>query len=92
MTVPVAEWGTLGFFLNFVSFGSTVVSDEYTSDDLVAHNSYEIVGGFSYGTSLGKGWGLGLTAKLFYSDLSSGASVGGEYALTHKTWIERVVK
>lgn len=82
MTVPVAEWGTLGFFLNFVSFGSTVVSDEYTSDDLVAHNSYEIVGGFSYGTSLGKGWGLGLTAKLFYSDLSSGASVGGEKATT----------
>lgn len=74
MTVPVAEWGTLGFFLNFVSFGSTVVSDEYSSDDLVAYNSYEIVGGFSYGTNLGNGWGLGLTAKLFYSDLSSGGA------------------
>ncbi len=74
MTVPVAEWGTLGFFVNFVSFGSTVVSDEYTSDDLVAYNSYEIVGGFSYGTQLGDGWGLGLTAKLFYSDLSSGSA------------------
>ena len=82
MTVPVAEWGTLGFFVNFVSFGSTVVSDEYTTDDLVAYNSYEIVGGFSYGTTLGKGWGIGLTAKLFYSDLSSGASVNSEKATT----------
>lgn len=82
MTVPVAEWGTLGFFLNFVSFGSSVVSDEYTSDDLVEQNSYEIVGGFSYGTALGRGWGLGLTAKLFYSDLSSGASTGSDKATT----------
>lgn len=82
MTVPVAEWGTLGFFVNFVSFGSTVVSDEYSQDDLVARNSYEIVGGFSYGTGLGRGWGLGLTAKLFYSDLTSGASAGSEKATT----------
>ncbi|NLG39579.1 MAG: PorV/PorQ family protein [Fibrobacter sp.] len=82
MTIPLAEWGTLGFFVNFISFGSTVVSDEFTSDDLVAYNSSEIVGGFSYGTHIGKDWGLGVSIKLFYSDLSSGASTGEEEATT----------
>lgn len=82
MTIPLAEWGTLGFFVNFISFGSTVVSDEYTSDELVAYNSSEIVGGFSYGTQIGKNWGLGVSIKLFYSDLSSGASTGEEEATT----------
>ena len=42
MTIPLAEWGTLGFFVNFISFGSTVVSDEFTSDDLVAYNSLKL--------------------------------------------------
>jgi hypothetical protein len=82
MTIPLAEWGTLGFFVNFISFGSTVVSDEFTSDDLVAYNSSEIVGGFSYGTHIGNDWGLGVSIKLFYSDLSSGASTGEEEATT----------
>ncbi|HQB65534.1 MAG TPA: PorV/PorQ family protein, partial [Fibrobacteraceae bacterium] len=82
MTIPLAEWGTLGFFVNFISFGSTVVSDEFTSDDLVAYNSSEIVGGFSYGTHIGKDWGLGVSIKLSYSDLSSGASTGEEEATT----------
>lgn len=82
MTIPLAEWGTLGFFINFISFGSTVVSDEFTSDELVAYNSSEIVGGFSYGTQIGKNWGLGVSIKLFYSDLSSGASTGEEEATT----------
>lgn len=82
MTIPLAEWGTLGFFVNFISFGSTVVSDEFTSDELVAYNSSEIVGGFSYGTQIGKNWGLGVSIKLFYSDLSSGASTGEEEATT----------
>lgn len=82
MTIPLAEWGTLGFFVNFISFGSTVVSDEFTADELVAYNSSEIVGGFSYGTQVGKNWGLGVTIKLFYSDLSSGAAAGEEEATT----------
>lgn len=82
MTIPLAEWGTLGFFVNFISFGSTVVSDEFTADELVAYNSSEIVGGFSYGTQIGKNWGLGVTIKLFYSDLSSGAAAGEEEATT----------
>jgi hypothetical protein len=82
MTVPVAEWGTLGFFVNFVSFGSTVVSGDVDADDLVAYNSSEIVGGVSYGTRFPNNWGLGLSIKLFYSDLSSGAGAGEEEATT----------
>ena len=74
MTVPLAEWGTLGFFVNFISFGSTLVSDEFSSDELVAYNSSEIVGGLSYGTQLINRWALGVNVKLFYSDLSSGSA------------------
>ena len=82
MTIPLNDWGTMGFFVNFVSFGSTVASGDIEADDLVAYNSSEIVGGFSYGTRFPGDWGLGLSIKFFYSDLSSGASTGEEDATT----------
>ncbi|PWJ68093.1 MULTISPECIES: PorV/PorQ family protein [unclassified Fibrobacter] len=82
MTIPLNDWGTMGFFVNFVSFGSTVASGDVDADDLVAYNSSEIVGGFSYGTRFPGDWGLGLSIKFFYSDLSSGASTGEEDATT----------
>lgn len=82
MTIPMNDWGTIGISVNFVSFGSTVVSGDIDADDLVAYNSSEIVGGISYGTRFPNDWGLGLSIKLFYSDLSSGASVGEEKATT----------
>ncbi len=82
MTIPLNDWGTMGFFVNFVSFGSTVASGDIEADDLVAYNSSEIVGGFSYGTRFPGNWGLGLSIKFFYSDLSSGASTGEEDATT----------
>ena len=82
LTIPLNDWGTLGFSVNFVSFGSTVVSGDIDADDLVAYNSSEIVGGISYGTRFPNDWGLGLSIKFFYSDLSSGASTGEEEATT----------
>ena len=82
MTIPLNDWGTLGVSVNFVSFGSTVVSGELDADDLVAYNSSEIVGGISYGTRFPNDWGLGLSIKFFYSDLSSGAAAGEEEATT----------
>ena len=82
MTIPLSDWGTLGFFVNFVSFGSTIASGDVDADDLVAYNSSEIVGGFSYGTRFPNDWGLGLSIKFFYSDLSSGAAAGEEEATT----------
>ncbi|MDR1759415.1 MAG: PorV/PorQ family protein [Fibrobacter sp.] len=81
ITIPMAEWGTLGFFVNFISFGETIISNEY-DDNVVSANSSEVVGGISYGTRLTDELGLGLTVKLFYSDLSSGASAGEEDATT----------
>ncbi len=82
LTIPLNDWGTLGFSVNFVSFGSTVVSGDVEADDLVAYNSSEIVGGISYGTRFPNDWGLGLSVKFFYSDLSSGAGSGSEEATT----------
>ncbi|MCF0222463.1 MAG: PorV/PorQ family protein [Fibrobacter sp.] len=82
MTIPLNDWGTLGAFVNFVSFGSTVASDDIDADDLVAYNSSEIVGGVSYGTRFPGDWGLGISIKFFYSDLSSGAGAGEEEATT----------
>lgn len=82
MTVPMGDWGTIGFHVNFVSFGSTVVSGDIDADDLVAYNSSEIVGGVSYGTRFPGNIGLGLSIKFFYSDLSSGAAAGEEEATT----------
>lgn len=80
MTIPLAEWGTLGVSVNFVSFGETVVS---TDDDATSNsNSSEVVGAISYGTKLTKKTALGLTIKFFYSDLSSGASTSGDDATT----------
>lgn len=81
-TFPAAEWGTLGGFVNFISFGQTVVSSETTNEDLSYMNSSETVVGLSYGTRLSKKWGLGLNFKFFYSNLSNGASVGEEAATT----------
>jgi Predicted periplasmic ligand-binding sensor domain len=82
MTIPLNDWGTLGLSVNFVSFGSTVVSGDVDADDLVAYNSSEIVGGISYGTRFPNDWGLGLSVKFFYSDLSSGGSTDEEEATT----------
>lgn len=80
MTIPLAEWGTLGVSVNFVSFGETVVSTDAESS--TNSNSSEVVGAISYGTKLSPKTSIGLTVKFFYSDLSSGSSTGGEDATT----------
>ena len=81
VTFPAAEWGTLGVFVNFISFGQTVVSSEM-SDNTSSYNSSETVVGLSYGTRLNRTWGFGLNFKFFYSKLSSGAAVGEPDATT----------
>jgi len=74
LTFPIAEWGTVGGFVNFISFGQTTVNNEASSEDLGSYNSSEIVASLSYGTRLSADWGLGLNFKWFFSDLSGGAS------------------
>jgi len=81
VTFPAAEWGTLGVFVNFISFGQTVVSGE-TSDNTNTFNSSETVVGLSYGTRINRQWGFGLNFKFFYSRLSSGAALGEPDATT----------
>ncbi|NLB63476.1 MAG: PorV/PorQ family protein [Fibrobacter sp.] len=81
-TFPAGEWGTIGGFVNFISFGQTLVSTESVNEDLSTFNSSETVGGISYGTRLSKKWGLGLNFKFFYSSLSTGAAMGEPNATT----------
>jgi len=75
VTFPLGDWGTWGVFLNFISFGETMVSDEINPDLVSSFNSLEVVVGLSYGTRLNKTWGMGLNFKFFYSALSSGAAL-----------------
>lgn len=81
-TFPAAEWGTIGAFVNFISFGQTTVSGETDASTQSTFNSSETVGDISYGTRLSKNWGLGLNFKFFYSSLSAGASAGEPAATT----------
>lgn len=81
-TFPASEWGTIGGFINFISFGQTVVSGNTDAETAKTFNSSETVGGLGYGTRLSKNWGLGLNFKFFYSSLSAGAAVGEPAATT----------
>lgn len=76
-TFPVEEWGTVGGFVNYVSFGKNT---QTTSDgtELPTFSSYELVGALSYGTRLSKNLGLGVNAKFIYSALAQGITASGE--------------
>jgi len=76
-TFPVEEWGTVGGFVNYVSFGQNT---QTTGDakDLRTFDSYELVGALSYGTRLSKNVGLGVNAKFIYSALAQGITSSGE--------------
>jgi len=80
-TFPASEWGTIGGFVNFISFGQTVVSNQ-DANSSQAMNSSETVAGLGYGTRLSKKWGLGLNFKFFYSSLSAGSSTNDKPATT----------
>lgn len=70
-TFPVGDWGTIGGFINFVSFGESTIE----ADNSVAaqtFNSTEVVAGLAYGTRLTQRQSLGVTFQFLYSDLSSG--------------------
>jgi hypothetical protein len=82
VTFPLGDWGTWGIFLNFISFGETVVDSEINDQASTTFNSSETVVGLSYGTRLSKNWGLGLSFKFFYSALSSGAALNEPDATT----------
>lgn len=83
VTFPMAEWGTLALWINFISFGQTVVSGgDFDQGAANTFNSTETVVGLGYGTRLNRNWGLGLNFKFFYSSLSAGAIPGEPDAKT----------
>jgi hypothetical protein len=77
-TFPVEEWGTVGGFINYVSFGQNNQTDA-NGDSRGTFDSYELVGALSYGTRLNKNVGLGLNAKFIYSALARGITSSGEH-------------
>jgi hypothetical protein len=77
-TFPVEEWGTVGGFINYVSFGQNNQTDA-NNVDRGTFDSYELVGALSYGTRLNKNVGLGLNAKFIYSALARGITSSGEH-------------
>ncbi len=76
-TFPVEEWGTVGGFVNYVSFGQ---NNQTNSEgvEIAKFDSYELVGALSYGTRLSKDLGLGVNAKFIYSALAQGITSSGE--------------
>ncbi|HLP41739.1 MAG TPA: PorV/PorQ family protein, partial [Fibrobacteria bacterium] len=76
-TFPVEEWGTVGGFINYVSFGKNQQTDQ-NGDLGKEFASYEMVGALSYGTRLSKNVGLGINAKFIYSALAQGITSAGE--------------
>ena len=76
-TFPIEEWGTIGGFVNFVSFGENSITNE-AGEEVQKFNSYEVVGALSYGTRLSQDWGLGLNIKFLYSALAPGITIGGQ--------------
>ncbi len=76
-TFPVEEWGTIGGFINYVSFGSNDQTNQ-EGDIITSFNSYELVGALSYGTKLRRNLGLGINAKFIYSALAQGITSSGE--------------
>lgn len=76
-TFPVEEWGTVGGFVNYVSFGQNSQTNS-EGVEVAKFSSYELVGALSYGTRLNKDLGLGVNAKFIYSALAQGITSSGE--------------
>ena len=76
-TFPIEEWGTVGGFINYVSFGQNQQTNS-DGQDIGSFDSYEMVGSLSYGTRLSKDLGLGVNTKFVYSALARGITTSGE--------------
>ncbi|MBL8025272.1 MAG: hypothetical protein JNL74_02615, partial [Fibrobacteres bacterium] len=75
-TYPTEDWGTLGAFVKYISFGTSKWTDEL-GKELGEFNSYDMFIGVSYGTSFGNNLGVGISPKFIYSKLSD-VPVGNE--------------
>ncbi|MCP4708295.1 MAG: PorV/PorQ family protein, partial [Planctomycetes bacterium] len=76
---PLQEWGTVGGFVNFISFGEIPIT--YENDEggePQKFSSWECVAATSYGTKISKRSSFGLNIKFIYSALAPGISASGE--------------
>jgi hypothetical protein len=76
-TFPLQEWGTVGGFVNFISFGEIPFVPENSDEATFSFTSTETVGALSYGTRLNKNTGFGLNIKFIYSALAPDISASG---------------
>ncbi len=76
-TFPIEEWGTVGGFVNFISFGENSITNE-AGEEVQKFSSYEVVGALSYGTRITRDWGVGINMKFLYSALAPGITIGGQ--------------
>ena len=79
--IPTEEWGTIGFFVNFINMGNNDRWSE-VEEYLGQARSWEGVFGVSYGLPIKENLSLGLSAKYIHSvlDAASGG-VGQTFAI-----------
>ncbi len=75
-TWPTEDWGTIGGFVKYVSFGINDWTDE-VGRKLGTFSSFDLFFGVCYGTSFGDNIGVGITPKFIYSKLAD-VPVGNE--------------
>lgn len=75
-TFPIEEWGTVGGFVNFVSFGQNL-STASTGNTQSTYDAYELVAALTYATRINKDAGIGVNIKFIYSALSEGVTTSG---------------
>lgn len=75
-TWPTEDWGTLGGFVKYVSFGENEWRDE-VGRFLGTFRSFDMFIGLCYGTNFGDNIGVGITPKFIYSKLAD-VPVGNE--------------
>ncbi len=74
---PTEDWGTIGFTVNFINFGTNELTDEEGRIKGRAR-SWEGVFGLSYGISLAKDLSAGINVKYANSALAPGIGGGDE--------------
>ncbi len=88
LTWPTEDWGTMAFFVKYISFGDNVWTDEL-GRELGIFRAFDAFGGFSYGTALLPDVSIGLNIKFIYSQLSPsfvhvGAELGAGIAISYE--------
>ncbi len=74
---PTEEWGTIGFYMNYLNFGENIHYDAH-GRELNRFNSYEYVLALCYGLPIKENLSFGLNIKYAHSALAPGIGEGSE--------------